>query len=86
MRLFIMPLLLLTGCATSVPVKMSFPEAPTVLMEKCPELKVLSEDAKLSDVAKTIAINYTTYYECALKVESWIGWYQAQKVIYESVK
>ena len=86
MRLFIIPLLLLTGCATSVPVKMSFPEAPTVLMEKCPELKVLSEDAKLSDVAKTIAINYTTYYECALKVESWIGWYQAQKVIYESVK
>lgn len=86
MRLFVIPLLMLTGCATSVPVKMSFPEAPTVLMEKCPELKALSEDAKLSDVAKTVAINYTTYYECALKVESWIGWYQAQKVIYESVK
>lgn len=86
MRLFVVPLLMLTGCATSVPVKMSFPEAPTVLMEKCPELKALSEDAKLSDVAKTVAINYTTYYECALKVESWIGWYQAQKVIYESVK
>lgn len=86
MRLLVIPLLMLTGCATSVPVKMNFPEAPTVLMEKCPELKALSEDAKLSDVAKTVAINYTTYYECALKVESWIGWYQAQKVIYESVK
>ena len=86
MRLFVIPLLMLTGCATSVPVKMSFPEAPTVLMEKCPELKALSEDAKLSDVAKTVAINYTTYYERAWKVESWIGWYQAQKVIYESVK
>jgi len=79
-------LLLLTGCATNVPVVMKFPEAPTVLMEKCPELKSLNEDVKLSDVAKTVAINYTTYYECALKVESWIGWYQAQKVIYESVK
>ena len=86
MRLFVIPLLMLTGCATSVPVKMSFPEAPTVLMEKCPELKALNEDAKLSDVAKTVSINYTTYYECALKVESWIGWYQAQKVIFESVK
>ena len=81
-----MSLLLLTGCATSVPVSMKFPEAPTVLMEKCPELKPLNDDAKLSDVAKSVAINYTTYYECALKVESWIGWYQAQKVIYESVK
>ena len=86
MKFIVLSLLLLTGCATSVPVKMSFPEAPTVLMEKCPELKLLNEDAKLSDVAKTIAMNYTSYYECALKVESWIGWYQAQKVIYESVK
>lgn len=86
MKYIVIPLLLLTGCATSVPVKMSFPEAPTVLMEKCPELKFLNEDAKLSDVAKTVSNNYTTYYECALKVESWIGWYQAQKVIYESVK
>lgn len=81
-----MSLVLLTGCATSVPVQMKFPEVPTVLMEKCPELKFLSEDARLSDVAKTVSNNYTTYYECALKVESWIGWYQAQKVIYESVK
>jgi hypothetical protein len=55
-------------------------------MEKCPELKLLEQDAKLSDVAKTVTINYTTYYECALKVESWIGWYQAQRVIFESVK
>lgn len=86
MRLFVIPLLMLTGCATSVPVKINFPEAPTVLMGKCPELKALNEDAKLSDVAKTVSINYTTYYECALKVESWIGWYQAQKVIFESIK
>ena len=86
MKFIVLSLLLLTGCATSVPVSMKFPEAPTVLMEKCPELKLLNEDAKLSDVAKTIAMNYTSYYECALKVESWIGWYQAQKVIYESVK
>ena len=65
---------------------MKFPEAPAVMMEKCPELKLLEDNAKLSDVAKTVTINYTTYYECALRVESWIGWYQAQKVIFESVK
>jgi hypothetical protein len=85
MKYFVIPLLL-TGCATNIPVVMKFPEAPTVLMEKCPQLKFVEQDPKLSDVAKTVAINYTTYYECALKVESWIGWYQAQKVIFESVK
>jgi hypothetical protein len=78
--------LLLSGCATNIPVVMKFPEAPAVMMEKCPELKLLEDNAKLSDVAKTVTINYTTYYECALRVESWIGWYQAQKVIFESVK
>jgi len=78
--------LLLSGCATNIPVVMKFPEAPAVMMEKCPELKLLENNAKLSDVAKTVTINYTTYYECALRVESWIGWYQAQKVIFESVK
>jgi len=30
--------------------------------------------------------NYNTYYECALKHDAWIEWYQTQKNIFESVK
>jgi hypothetical protein len=46
----------------------------------------LKEGAKLSDVATTVTINYSTYYECAVKNDAWIEWYQIQKNIYESVK
>jgi hypothetical protein len=33
-----------------------------------------------------ITINYNTYYECAIKTDAWIEWYQKQKHIFESVK
>jgi uncharacterized lipoprotein YajG len=75
-----------TGCSTTVPVTAKFPEVSARLMEKCPTLQKLKEDAKLSDVSKTITVNYTTYYECAVKHDAFIEWYQVQKNIYESVK
>lgn len=75
--------LFLTGCATSVPVKMAFPEPPKYSMVKCPNLTKLKEDAKLSDVADNIVINYSTYYDCAIKTDAWIEWYQIQKEIHE---
>lgn len=85
--LIILSALLFTGCSTTVPVKAKFPEAPgTIVSEPCPQLQKLNDDAKLSDVAKTVTINYTTYYECAVKLDAWIKWYDAQKTIYESVK
>jgi len=49
-------------------------------------LAKLKDDAKLSDVATTVTINYSTYYECAVKVDGWIEWYEVQKRIFESVK
>ena len=79
-------LILLTGCSTTVPVVAKFPEVPNVLMAKCPNLQELSTDAKLSDVAKTITINYSSYYECAVKMDAWIEWYSVQKIIYEGIK
>lgn len=78
--------LLLTGCSTTVPVKAKFPEVPERLMEKCPQLQKVPEAPKLSDVSKTITNNYTTYYECAVKHDAFVEWYQIQKHIYESVK
>lgn len=79
-------ILLMTGCSTTVPVKAKFPEAPSITKEKCPQLEKIKDNAKLSDITKTISNNYTSYYECAVKNDAWIEWYEIQKNIYESVK
>lgn len=79
--------LLLTGCATVVPVTTSFPEAPGLQSSvACPNLTKLAEDAKLSDIAKAITTNYTEYYQCAVKLDAWIEWYQKQKIIFQGLK
>jgi hypothetical protein len=56
------------------------------LLVKCPQLEKLENEAKLSDIGKTVTNNYTTYYECAVKNDAFIEWYQTQKRIFESVK
>ncbi len=76
--------ILLSGCSTVVPVKAKFPEAPDMLMTKCPALAQVKEDAKLSEIATTVANNYTQYYECAVIAKGWQEWYQIQKNIYEN--
>ena len=76
----------LTGCSTVVPVKAKFPDLPERLMVKCPQLEKMSETPTLSDVAKTVTNNYTTYYECAVRHDAFVEWYQVQKKIYESIK
>jgi hypothetical protein len=75
----------MSGCSTVVPVTVKFPDAPDRIKIKCPQLKPLNEDAKLSDIAKTVTDNYTTYYECAVKNDSWIEWYETQKIIFEKL-
>ena len=77
---------LLTGCSTTVPVVAKFPDVPKHLLIKCPHLNKLNDEAKLSDVSKTIAVNYTEYYTCAVKNDAWIEWYQVQKNIFEGLK
>lgn len=76
---------LLVGC-TTVPVERKFPEVPAKLLEKCPRLQKLDDEPKLSDVARTVTLNYTTYYECAVKHDGIVEWYQIQKRIFEDVK
>jgi hypothetical protein len=77
--------LMLTACSTSVPVTVKFPNAPVKsgATERCPQLKKLQDDPTLSDVSKTITLNYGTYYECAIKSDTWIEWYGIQKEIFE---
>ena len=52
----------------------------------CPDLQKLKDNAKLSDVATTVTVNYGTYYECAVKTDAWQEWYQIQRRIFEGVK
>jgi hypothetical protein len=65
---------------------MTFPEAPgRQAQTACPNLQKLKDDALLSDVSRTITINYSTYYECAVKTDAWIEWYEIQRRIFEGV-
>jgi hypothetical protein len=75
---------LLTGCSTVVPVTAKFPDPPGKnAQERCPQLQKLKDDPALSDVARTVTINYSTYYECAVRADAWQEWYEIQKRIFE---
>ena len=84
--LFVVAMFVLIGCSTTVPVTAKFPDVPERLLIKCPQLEKLENEAKLSDISKTVTNNYTTYYECAVKDDAWIEWYQIQKKIFEQIK
>jgi len=88
MKLLIASLVLcLSGCSTIVPVAAKFPPPPgKSAMTECVQLAKLEKDASLSDISRTVTMNYSTYYECAVKTDAWIEWYQVQQKIYESVK
>ena len=76
--------LLLSGCSTVVPVTARFPEPPAKgAMTACPDLQKLTDNARLSDVANTVTVNYSTYYECAVKTDAWQEWYNIQRHIFE---
>lgn len=77
--------LLITGCSTVVPVTQKFPEVPGAIIAKCDDLIKLNNDAKLSDVAETVTVNYSMYYKCSAKHDEFVEWYNNQKKIYESI-
>ena len=87
MKLIVLTIALsLTACSTVVPVSVKFPEAPGRQAQvACPSLQKLKDDAKLSDISRTVTINYSTYYECAGKTDAWIEWYEIQRRIFEGV-
>jgi len=79
--------LVLSACATTVPVVAKFPDEPgKAAMEKCPQLTTVENGVKLSELTKTVTMNYSTYYECAVKVDAWQEWYQIQKKIFEDLR
>jgi len=78
--------LAITGCSTVVPVSAKFPDAPRLGLGTCPQLQTVKEGVKLSELTNTVTINYSTYYECAVKSDQWNEWYEIQKRIFEGVK
>ena len=83
----IMIILAVSGCSTAVPVTAKFPEPPGKgATTACPALQKLNDGARLSDVANTVTVNYSTYYECAVKTDAWQEWYRIQKHISEGAK
>jgi len=84
MKYAVLLAVLLSACSTVVPVTARFPEPPgRGATTACPPLQKLNDGARLSDVATTVTINYSTYYECAIKSDAWIEWYKIQKHIHE---
>jgi len=76
--------LLLTGCAATVPVKQAFPTAPAELLKPCPALTTIdTPEVKLSELLSVVSANYTKYYECSNVLETWITWYYENKKISE---
>ena len=82
--------LALSGCGMMnkfLPVMPEFPEPIKELTEPCPDLKMIEGDkVAISDLLKAVVQNYTLYYQCSLKNDSWNEWYKKQKEIYEKVK
>ena len=86
-NLLLAGLLLLTGCATSVPVTMSFPQRPEALEKPCDRMEPLAADKKeLSDLLENTTDNYAKAKECNAKVTAWQEWYETQKKIFEEIK
>ena len=73
---------LLVGCSTPVPVKQKFPNAPAILLERCPQLMELPEDQNnIKNFMGIVIQNYGTYYQCAEKVQGWQEWYKENQKI-----
>jgi len=79
--LLLLPTLLLTGCLTTAP---KFPDIPPELQKACPELnEVVKGTVELSKVLDVVVVNYSTYYECRVKVDAWLQWHKEQKEIFD---
>ena len=84
--LLILSLVILSGCSTTVPVTVKFPPIPEELNVQCPPLKKIPEDAKLSDISKTVSENYKQYKDCSANNSGLIEWFNKQKKIFEELQ
>jgi len=84
MKVALLLALALSGCHT-MPVKPTFPEAPSILMEACPDLEQMGPNqTQLSDLLQTVARNYSQYHQCQIKLEQWTEWYLRQRDLFNT--
>lgn len=78
----------LSGCAHYIPGDPpKWPAAPKELTEKCPDLNQADlNKPSITDFLKVIVSNYELYYNCSIKQEGWVNWYEEHKKNYESLK
>lgn len=82
--LMLLPCVVLTGCLSTAP---KFPSIPQELQTACPDLNVIATSTtELSKVLDVVVVNYSTYYECRVKVDAWLQWHQEQKAIFDAAK
>lgn len=79
----------LAGCVSQpVPVVIKFPDVPKDLITACADLTQLNSEQtiQLSQVLSNVTANYSQYYDCKIKVDNWIEWYNSQKKIFDEIK
>jgi len=84
--IFIVLMFLITSCSTTVPVTVKFPPIPEELNVQCPPLNKIPDDAKLSDISKTVTQNYKQYKDCSTNNSGLIEWFNKQKKIFEELE
>lgn len=78
--------LFISACSTTVPIRQDFPDAPTVLLEKCVNLHKASDtETDITNLLKVVINNYSLYYECAERQNGWIEWYAKQQQIFNGI-
>lgn len=86
-NILILCAVMMSGCATTVPITKSFPIAPDPLLLKCEKLETINKPTVvLSELMKTVVSNYTKYHGCAELVNAWQDWYTKQKHVFDAVK
>lgn len=84
--LLISIMVLLIGCSTP-PSRSQFPDIPISLESTCDSLIDVTEDTtKLSELLKVVSTNYSSYYQCKLKVDAWLDWHKEQKKIFDGLQ
>jgi hypothetical protein len=84
----IMAILVLAGCSNTVPVHMTFPDAPASLLQPAPALIPLptGRSIQLSDILDNANTNYGQYHEMSARLSAWTQWYNEQRRIFDEVK
>ena len=71
----------LVGCCPPN-IRPDFPSIPPSLEIQCPELALVPDTEKLSNVVEVVVSNYKEYHLCKEQVNAWKTWYSTQQKIY----